>query len=88
MFSWNNLLVQLLAGGAPLADVQREAETGLHFARGSGFALVDSLITVQLRLVRTLRGLTPAFGCFNEDGFNEQQFEQESWHCRLHILDP
>jgi PAS domain S-box-containing protein len=77
VFSCNNFLVQLLAGGASLADVQREAETGLHFARRSGFALVDSLITVQLRLVRTLRGLTPAFGCFNEDGFNEQQFEQE-----------
>ena len=76
-FSCNNLLVQRLAGGAPLADVQREAETGLHFARRCGFALVDSLVTVQLRLVRTLRGLTPAFGCFNEDGFNEQQFEQE-----------
>ena len=77
VFSWNNFLVQLLAGGAPLADVQREAETGLHFARRSGFALVDSLIAVQLRSVRNLRGLTPAFGCFNEDGFNEQQFEQE-----------
>ena len=77
VFSCNNLLAQLLAGGAPLADVQREAEAGLNFARRSGFALVDSLITVQLRLVRTVRGLTPAFGYFNEDGFDEQQFEQE-----------
>ena len=37
----------------------------------------NTLITAQLRLVRTLSGLTPVFGCFNEDGFDEQQFEQE-----------
>ena len=74
--SCNNLLTQLLASGAPLAEVQREAETGLDFARRSRFALVGSLITAQLRLVRTLRGLTPAFGCFNDDGFDEQQFER------------
>ena len=76
-FSCNNLLTQLLAGGAPLADVQREAEAGLEFARRAGFGLVSTLITAQFRLVRALRGLTPVFGCFNEDGFDEQQFEQE-----------
>jgi hypothetical protein len=28
-------------------------------------------------LIRTLRGLTPVFGCFNDDGFEEEQFEQQ-----------
>ena len=74
--SCNNLLTQLLAGGAPLADVQREAEVGLDFSRRARFALVGGLITAQLQLIRTLRGLTPVFGCFNDDGFNEQQFER------------
>jgi PAS domain S-box-containing protein len=74
--SCNNLLTQLLASGAPLAEVQREAEAGLDFARRAHFHLVGGLITAQLGLIRTLRGLTPVFGCFNDDGFNEQQFER------------
>ncbi len=74
--SCNNLLTQLLASGAPLAEVQREAEAGLDFARRASFALVGDLITAQLQLIRTLRGLTPDFGCFNDDGFDEQQFER------------
>lgn len=76
-FSRNNLLTQLLAAGAPLSDVEREAEVGLKFAREAGFGLVDALITVQLRLIRTLRGRSPSFGCFNEDGFDERQFEEQ-----------
>ncbi len=76
-FSCNNLLTQLLAGGAPLADVQREAEVGLDFARGARFSLVGNLIAAQLRLIRTLRGLTPVFGCFNDDEFDEEEFERQ-----------
>ena len=75
VLSRNNLLAQLLAGGAPLGEVQREAETGREFARRAGFGLVETLIGTQLRLVRTLRGLTPVFGCFNEQDFDEQAFE-------------
>ena len=77
VFSCNNLLAQLLAAGAPLADVQREAEEGRDFARRAGFGLVDTLINIQLRLIRTLRGVTPIFGCFSEHDFDERQFEQE-----------
>ena len=75
--SCNNLLTQLLASGAPLADVQREAEAGLDFAHRARFGLVVGLISAQLRLIRTLRGLTPVFGCFNDEGFDEQQFERQ-----------
>ena len=74
--SRNNLVTQLLANGAPLAEVQREAEAGLDFASRARFTLVGSLITAQRQLIRTLRGLTPVFGCFNDDGFEEQQFER------------
>jgi PAS domain S-box-containing protein len=76
-FSCNNLLTQLLAGGAPLADLQREAEAGLEFARSARFALVAALVTAQLALIRTLCGLTPVFGSFNDEGFDEQQFEEQ-----------
>jgi len=74
--SCNNLLTQLLASGAPLAEIHQEAKAGLDFARRARFGVVVNLITAQLGLVRTLRGLTPVFGCFDDDGFEEGQFEQ------------
>ncbi|MCA1491469.1 AAA family ATPase [Ensifer sp. NBAIM29] len=75
-FSCNNILTQLLAGGDPLTEVQREAEAGLDFARQARFGLVVDLITAQLRLVRTLRGQTAIFGSFNDARFDEDRFEQ------------
>ena len=45
-------------------------------ARQARFSVVASLITAQLQLVRTLRGLTPAFGCFDDAEFNEAHFEK------------
>jgi hypothetical protein len=74
--SRNNLLTHLLACGDPLAEAQREAEAGLKFARCARFGLVVDLITAQLGFIRTLRGLTPAFGRFDDVGFDEQQFER------------
>ncbi|HET9378083.1 MAG TPA: ATP-binding protein [Chthoniobacterales bacterium] len=75
--SCNNLLTQLLASGAPLAEVHQEAKAGLDFARRTRFGAVVNLITAQLGLIRTLRGLTPVFGCFDDDTFEEDQFEQQ-----------
>jgi len=56
--------------------VQREAEAGLDYARQARVGLAVDRITGQLQLTRTLRGLTPAFGCLNDDGFDEERFEQ------------
>ncbi|MGY4572039.1 AAA family ATPase [Bradyrhizobium sp. USDA 3256] len=76
-FSCNDLITSLLATGDRLSDVQREAEAGLAFARHFRFDLVINIIVTQLQLIRTLRGLTPIFGCFNETEFDEEQFEQQ-----------
>ena len=76
-FSCNNVLTQLLAGGDPLAEVQREAEAGLVFARQARFGLVVDLITAQLGFVRSLRGQTTIFGSFNDAVFDEGRFEQQ-----------
>jgi predicted ATPase/signal transduction histidine kinase/CheY-like chemotaxis protein len=75
-YSCNNLITNLLASGEPLPDIQREAETGLAFARKIRFGLVIDIITSQLRLILTLRGLTPAFNSFNDAQFDEARFEQ------------
>jgi hypothetical protein len=74
--SYNNLITNLLAVGDPLVDVQREAEEGLEFAEKGRFGLVVDRFAVQLGLIRTLRGLTPVFGCFNGERFDELQFER------------
>jgi len=75
--SCNNLLTQLLACGASLAEAMREAETGLDFSRRARFSVVSALITAQLRLIKTLSGLTPNFGCFDGDDFDEPLFEKQ-----------
>jgi len=74
-YSRSHLITNLLSAGDSLADVQREAENGLEFAQKVRFGLVIDQITAQLGLIRTLRGLTPRFGCFSHDGFDELRFE-------------
>jgi PAS domain S-box-containing protein len=75
-YSCNNLNTNLLAAGDPLMEVQREAENGLEFAQKARFGLVIDIITPQLGLIRTLRGLTPKFGSFDDGQFDELRFER------------
>jgi PAS domain S-box-containing protein len=74
-YSCNNLNTNLLAAGDALAETLGEAEQGLEFAHKARFGLVIAIITAQLQLIRTLRGLTPEFGCFDEELFDERRFE-------------
>jgi signal transduction histidine kinase len=74
--SYTYLITHLLAAGDPLVDVQREAEEGLAFAEKARFGLVIDIIAAQLGLIRTLRGLTPVFGCFNDERFDERRVER------------
>ena len=64
-----------LTVGDPLEETQSQAEKGLEFAKKWRFGFVVDLISVQLALVRNLRGLTSSFGSFNYDEFDEAQFE-------------
>jgi PAS domain S-box-containing protein len=72
----NQLNTNLLMAGDPLAEAEREAEHGLAFAQRARFGLVVDRIATQLGLIRTLRGLTPTFGCFNDARFDESRFER------------
>ena len=80
-YSCNNLNTNLLAAGDPLAETQREAEQGLEFAHKAQFGLVIAIITAQLGLIRTLRGLTPAFGSF-DDGSSMNAASNTTWRAR------
>ncbi len=75
-YSYNNLISNFLAAGDPLIEVQREAGNGLAFAQKARFGLVVDIITSQLGLIRTLRGLTQKFGSFDDEQFDELQFER------------
>jgi len=75
-YSCHALTTNLLAVGDPLPEVQREAEHGLAFAEKARFRVVIDLITIQLGLIRTLRGLTPKFGSFNDAQFDELRIER------------
>jgi PAS domain S-box-containing protein len=75
-YSWDGLITICLAVGDPLAEVQTEAESGLAFAKRLHFGLVVDLCGAQLGLIRTLRGLTPTFGCLSDADFDELQSER------------
>ncbi|WP_154671760.1 AAA family ATPase [Paraburkholderia sprentiae] len=74
-YTCSSLNSDLLFAGEPLPDVQGEAEHSLVFAEKARFGLVIDIITTQLSLIRTLRGLTPKFGCFDDGQFNELRTE-------------
>jgi len=75
-YSWNQLITNFIAVGDPLTEALAEGEKGLAFAEKAHFGLVVDLLTAQVQLIRTLRGLTPKFGCFNDGHFDELEFER------------
>ncbi|XYH93660.1 AAA family ATPase [Sorangium sp. So ce1128] len=75
-FACNCLVTNMLVCGDPLVEVEREAVTGLSFARKAQFGVTIAIIATQLRLVRMLRGLTACFSSFNGPDFDEAKFEQ------------
>jgi PAS domain S-box-containing protein len=85
-YSCSHLITNLLAVGDPLVDVQREAEQGLEFAEKARFGLGIDRIAAQLGLIRTLRGVTPIFGCFNDERFDELRVERRLSSDRMLAL--
>lgn len=65
-----------LAAGDPLAEVQKECENGLAFARRVRSGLVIERCGAQLGLILTLRGLTATFGCLDHEGYSEFDTER------------
>jgi PAS domain S-box-containing protein len=74
-YYYTHLNTYLLAAGDPLDSVQGEVEHGLAFAQNMKFGFAIDSIAGQLGLIRTLRGLTPIFGHFDDGQFNELLLE-------------
>jgi PAS domain S-box-containing protein len=75
-YKGEQLVANYFIGGDALAEVQTEAENGLAFAKQVRFGLVVDFCRAQLGLIRTLRGLTAKFGCFDAEDFNEAEYER------------
>jgi PAS domain S-box-containing protein len=75
-YSGGHLATNLLAAGDPLVNVQRETENALAFAQKTRFGFVIDITATQLGLIRTLRGLTPRFGSFDDGQFDELGIER------------
>jgi PAS domain S-box-containing protein len=78
----HHLTTNLLATGEPLVDVQREAENGLAVAQKAQFEFLIDIAATQLELIRTLRGLTPTFGSFDDGQFEELGIERRFTRSR------
>jgi len=76
VYSLDILNTNILAAGDPLVEAQSQAEDGIEFARKSRFAHQIDVQATQLGLVRTLRGLTYEFGCFDDGQYSESLVEQ------------
>ncbi len=74
-YSWHSLIANYLVVGDPLSDVQSEVEKGLSFVEKAGFGLVTENCRANLGFIRTLRGLTSTFGCFDSQDYNEAEAE-------------
>ena len=74
-YYYTHLNTYLLAAGDPLDNVQVEVEHGLAFARNMRFGFAIDSIAGQLGLIRTLRGVTPIFGSFDDGQFDELLLE-------------
>ena len=72
----HHLTTNLLVTGEPLVDVQHEAEHVLAFAQKARFRFIVDIAATQLELIRTLRGLTPTFGSFDDGQFEELRIER------------
>jgi predicted ATPase/transcriptional regulator with GAF, ATPase, and Fis domain len=71
------LTANYLVAGDSLVEVQTEAENGLAFGQRVGFGYVIHVCGSQLGLVRTLRGLTPRFGCLSYGTYDELDAERQ-----------
>ena len=73
-YAWNALIATQLTAGLPLAQLHREAESALDFARKTKVGLSVDAVTIQVRLIRALRGLTQTLSSFSDAEFEEGQF--------------
>jgi len=74
-FSCCTLITNLLGCGAPLGEIEAQAERTLAFVRDARFGLIVDIISAQLQLVRALRGMTDSVASFRDGTFDDDTFQ-------------
>lgn len=74
-FACNSLVSTQLYMGESLPIIEAEARRGIEHASKAQFRLVVDFLRQQLALIRTLRGVTPRFGHFDDEDVNEAEME-------------
>ncbi len=74
-FSCIDMITNLLAGGTPLGDLEREARQNREIVKGLGFGIVRRGIAEQIAVIRMLRGEAPAGRSFSELTLECDQYE-------------
>jgi PAS domain S-box-containing protein len=75
LYTCCDLIQNLVSAGDPLGQVQAEVDKALAISDQIRFGLVNDMLVTYRGLVRTLRGATERFGCFDEAQFDEGEFE-------------
>jgi predicted ATPase/signal transduction histidine kinase len=79
-YSYTQALNARLALGAPLSEVQQEAEEALAFVEQSRFGIGIAFVLGQLGMVRGLRGLSARLSSFSSGQLDEERFERQLEH--------
>jgi predicted ATPase/signal transduction histidine kinase len=74
-YSFDILTTNLLAAGDSLVEAQRQAEDGIVFSGRSRAGFGSDLISGQLGLIRSLRGLNEEFGHLDDGQHSEAELE-------------
>ncbi len=76
MYSFHNIVANMLFCGDVLDSVQQEGEVALEYARKARLTHGLDLLIPQIRLGKALRGLLPELGSFDDADFDEGAYEQ------------
>jgi len=75
-YACNSPATLSFAAGAPLGALQNDSEAALAFLQKIKFGLMIDVVTTQLQLIRSLRGLTRELGVYDDEAFSEDRFVQ------------
>lgn len=75
LYTCCDLIQNLFSVGDALGTVKVEVEKAVAISSRIHFRLVSYMLATYRGLVQTLCGLTPRFGSFNDDEFDESEFE-------------
>ena len=70
-----DMVVSTLARGAPLSEVQRQAEQEFHFVRKTGFRDIYDMIASIDWFAQTMRGFAQYLATYDDDQCSEATFE-------------